>query len=278
MSTYRFVVISLLLSLSLRVVGCDGPKDNSDSSTVAGLNISELPLSVVSVEGSWNEVDPLFDDHYQWRCSAGVLSASETRLVLVTSSTCLGLAALVDSDRSSPDLGQYNLKATFAGHQSINVTQIGEIRRDLGISLLAIDNPMLSQGEAYMTLKRGVEAPIEIGADVVSLMQRGEVNGSYVFGQVTGLQEITEHMDAVPCIETDFKLQPQDRGSPLFLVVENRYVWVGVNTPVGIDDEELAFAVDANEIDPSQFEWFNADRIGVVELLASIYGVEAHVE
>ena len=61
-------------------------------------------------------------------------------------------------------------------------------------------------------------------------------------------------------------------------MVENRYVWVGVNTPVGIDGEELAFAVDANEIDPSQFEWFNADRIGVVELLASIYGVEAHVE
>ena len=276
MCVYPFAAKALFVLLILAMGGCGGDVQEPVSSR--GFTLDELILSVVSIEGTWDEVDPLFDDHYQWRCSAGVLSASETRLVLVTSSTCLGLAALVDSDRSSPDLGQYNLKATFAGHQSINVTQIGEIRRGLGISLLAIDNPMLAQGEAYMPLKRDVEARIEIGADVVSVMQRGELNGSYVFGQVTGLQEITEHMDAVPCIETDLKLQPQDRGSPLFLVVGNRYVWVGVNTPVGIDGEELAYAVDANEINASQFEWFNADRVGVVELLASIYGVEAHVE
>ena len=276
MCVYPFAAKALFVLLILAMGGCGGDVQEPVSSR--GFTLDELILSVVSIEGTWDEVDPLFDDHYQWRCSAGVLSASETRLVLVTSSTCLGLAALVDSDRSSPDLGQYNLKATFAGHQSINVTQIGEIRRGLGISLLAIDNPMLAQGEAYMPLKRDVEARIEIGADVVSVMKRGDLNGSYVFGQVTGLQEISEHMDAVPCIETDLKLQPQDRGSPLFLVVGNRYVWVGVNTPVGIDGEELAYAVDANEINASQFEWFNADRVGVVELLASIYGVEAHVE
>ncbi len=278
MSTYRFVVILVLLSLSLCVVGCDVTKDNSDSSTVAGLKLSELPLSVVSVEGSWSEVDPLFDDTHQWRCSACVLSATDEQLILVTSSACLDLKALVSADTNAPDLGNYELKATFSGRQALQVTHIGEARQSLGISLLAIDTPMLLEGDAYLPLNNIVDGPLTVGTEVVAVIQRGNLTGTHAFGRVTALRQMAERTAMVDYIQTDLKLQAKDNGGPLFAKSNDRYLWAGINTIAMIDGEEMAFAVTAHNIDTSQFEWFHADAAGLVKMLSSIYGIDAQVE
>ena len=269
----------MLWSLSVSIFGCDGgAKDDSESSAFTGLKLSELPLSVVSVEGSWSEVDPLFDDTHQWRCSACVLSATEERLILITSSACLDLKRLVNADTNAPDLGNYELKATFSGRQSLQVTHIGESRQSLGISLLAIDTPMLSEGDAYLPLNDVVDGSLPVGTEVVAVLQRGNLTGTHAFGRITALRQMPERTGMVDYIQTDLKLQAEDNGGPLFAKSSDRYLWAGINTIASIDGAEMAFAVTADEIDTSQFEWFHADAAGLVKMLSSIYGIDAQVQ
>lgn len=278
MRTHPAVTLTAVIALCLFLGACGGSDDTRNPLATDGLTLEQLELTVVHIEGVWSEVDTIFDDTYQWRCSAGVLTGSDERLVLVTSSTCLGLSALVDSDNNEPDLGAYNLKATFAGKQSLGVTHIGETHKGLGISLLAIDDPRLAEGSAYVSLKRNEDKPVVIGDEVIAVTQRGELSGNHVFGHVTALRELAGHTGRIKYIQTDLQLRKEDTGGPLFAKISDEFFWIGINTRSDIDGQEMSFAINAKEIDASQFEWFSADGAGVVRLLSSIYGIDAHVE
>lgn len=278
MRTHPAAKLMTLVALGLFLGACGGSDDTRRPATTDGLILDQLELSVVHIEGVWSEVDTFFDDTYHWRCSAGVLSSSDKQLILVTSSTCLGLSALVDSDNNAPDLGTYKLKATFAGKQSLGITHIGETHKSLGISLLAIENPRLTEGSAYVSLKRYEDRTVVVGDEVVAVTQRGELSGNHLFGHVTALRELAGHTGSIKYLQTDLQLRKEDNGGPLFVKESDQYLWVGVNTELTIDGQGMSFAVNAKEVDALQFEWFNADGAGVVRLLSSIYGIDARVE
>ena len=278
MRTHAVMRLVAALSFCLILGACDRSDENQISESEDALTLEQLELAVVHVAGFWSEIDPLFDDIHQWGCSAGVLSGSDEQLLLVTSSMCLGLNALVESDTNAPDLGGYKLTVTFAGKQTLGVTHIGETHKGLGISLLAIDNPRLAEGTAYVSLKQSEDKKVAVGNEVVAVIQRGKLSGNHMFGHVTALRELEEHASSVQYIQTDLQLQREDDGGPLFAEASDRYRWIGVNTTSEVEGQEMAFAISAKEIDVTQFEWFTADGAGVVQLLDSIYGIEAQLE
>jgi S1-C subfamily serine protease len=233
------------LSTSSQRAQDDCLRTNSTVNT-SYLSLKKLQLSAPTVWNSWVEKDLFFDDQ---SASSGTASAVDERsgvLMLVTNRHVLGLDALAKADNgAAPEIQDYDLYVIFNHEKRIKVDAF-MVHPKQDIALLFIKSTDLIDGDDYILIQPATQ-PVKIGDDVVVVGTPLGISGTYTFGKISAIRNDFFH-NGGRVFQTDAAINHGNSGRPLFLKRNNNYYWIGINTAMYHDANNLGFSIDSTEI------------------------------
>jgi len=273
------VVLSVVMWFLIPFMYADGTVDNEgsgdpiDIAESSGLTLQQLSLSSQTVGGYWKEEDPFFDDESGWGGTSGVISADDNTLTLVTNRHVLNVDSLAFADDpdprfDSPEIIDYQLSVTFASGVKRTVQKCGVVIGSKDLALLKVDATGLKIGRDYVLLPRLDTSLISPGDDVVAVGSPHGLVGTHTFGRISAVRHDSSEGKI---FQTDAAINPGNSGGPLFKEVDGKYFWIGINTFIVDEANNLGFALDAQSVMDSDYDWFNATTQGVTNFIWRVY-------
>lgn len=244
------------------------------------LGRASLALASVTLFGSWEESDAIFNDRSSWSGTAFVVSKGNGTLTLYTNSHCLNLGGLSQADDDgSIEVFRYQLSVKFPTGVIKQVRRIGEESTNLDLACIEVDSDNLTEGKDYIVVPDGSNIPIDVGDKVIAVGSPLDeyLAGTHTFGSVSAIRETSPAGVKCRTIQHDAAINHGNSGGPLFLDRDGNMYWVGVNTWVFANAQGIFFSIAAQEARNANYMWAEATPKGAAQLLDSLYGVSASV-
>ena len=183
-------ILRALLSVPITASVLVGIAIFSTACGKTGISKAELQLSAATVEGVWESYHYLMpNDVIQWQGSAGVISASNNRLRLITNSHCLNLGELAKSPYDGkPEIVRFQMAVTFPSGQQRQVLRFADQVGDKDLACLEVDGSGLTEGRDYIMLEYK-EQSCEVGDEVVAVGSPRGLAGTVTFGKISAFRQ-----------------------------------------------------------------------------------------
>lgn len=283
---------------------------NTCFGSVAGLSMQELQLSSQTIYGYWKEEDLVLDDEDMWSGSSFVIEDDGNTLILITNRHCVGMddielrssnpilipdentgvGGLIDAGigiavgvveevaNTELRIVEYELMIVFDSGVEVPVESF-RLAYDYDLAYLRIDKGSLREGTDYIIVPELSGAMYSVGDEVVAVGSPLGLPSSLTFGRISALRDAPSYYSdnaTVQYIQTDAAINHGNSGGPLFLEVNDRYWWIGVNS-MGIDNaNNLGFAIESAVLDMASFsQWYSCNKYGLCDALERFHDIEA---
>ena len=151
-----------------------------------------------------------------------------------------------------------------------SVSQVRLLQGNLDIAWIAVE----AGGLDYVPLGKPLKLPPMVpGLEVLVVGSPVDLafGGTHTFGQISAVRSMSDSLGTnVDCIQTDAAINHGNSGGPLFVKVDDRYLWAGVAVAKVDSADNLGMAILAEAfLDRDPPTWFAADPSGAVSLFSA---------
>lgn len=216
--------------------------------------------------------------------SALVYASDGTTLKLYTNAHVLGLENLAQLAARQRDgtanLTKFKVEVHFPSGQTRTANRIALGRTSVDVACIEVRSEGLVAGKDYLPVPIVANSldtlGLQTGDDVIAVGTpiHLEFAGSPTYGKVSSLRVFKNDPAKTTWIQHDATITGGNSGGPLFLKRGSRAYWIGMNT-LSAEGTSMSWAITADDIMKTDFQWADATPTGAASLINNIYGVAA---
>lgn len=283
---------------------------NSGLTAASGLSMQDLQLASQTIYGYWMEEDLVIYDEVGWSGSSFVTEDEGNTLILITNRHCVGLddiesmscnpILIPDEEAGLPGLFEAGIGTAVGVAEEIANTELRIIDYELiivfdtgvevpvesfslaqnhDLAYLRIDKGSLLEGVDYVIVPESAGQSHSLGDEVVAVGSPLGLPSSLTFGRISALREGPSYYSentTVPYIQTDAAINHGNSGGPLFLEVNDKYWWIGVNSMRFDNADNLGFAIESRALNMASFSrWYACNKFGLCDALWIFHSIDA---